>query len=490
MYNTYASVAIEVVILQQLLKVKIVIQDTKFIDLYNFIALIYYTESCKDYDAPNILTLDNILVYNNDADSTSAMFNIILQGCGFYNSSACYWHKHDVILKNSDFEGNNNLGDIFNIFLKQTLVTSVTITVHNCSVFNNIDTRFIVTQSETEILWQFTHQIILSVVNITHNRHKNGQNLLSFMHAHVNFEAEVVISGNSYYDSIVRLFFSQLKFHGCIEMSNNTAYRLINTCENSYFIVQEAVTLRIVGNLFHNVINFADWEDNIFALNLTKKCQLQFSSSRGNLDDQFKVNSTGIQYNIIVSNNTYVLPKYLITLYSDLGLTRNCTWLAKASFKTTKPNDTAKQFIHHNYTVAQPISTKSVPSKICQCVTSNKCNCTLRQLGSIYPGQTQKVNLTIPTLVSSNTFSLITVRVLSTSEEVCSIDDLTEIYQLKSNHYCQEYHYAIKYYTFKTCELYLRTQQHDTEIFLCDLIYVRLDLHYKIMPAIVTPCCN
>ena len=466
--NTCASVALEVVILQQMYKVKVAIQDTKFLDLYNVIALFYYTELCKDYDAGDSLILDNILVYNNVANCSSAMFNIILQECGFYNSSACYWHKHDVILNNSNFEGNSN-GDIFNIFLKQTLVTSVTITIHNCSVFNNTDTQFIVTQSEIEILWQFTHQITLNVVNITHNWHKNGQNLLSFMHAHVNFEDEVVISGNSYYDSIVRLSFSQLKFHGCIEMSNNTAYRLINTCENSYFIAQEAVTLRIVGNLFHNIINYADWEDNIFALNLAAKCQLQFSSPRGNLDDQFKVNSTAIHYNIIVSNNTYVLPKYLITLYSDLGLTRNCTWLAKTSFKTTKPNDTAERFIHHDYSVVQPISTKSIPSKICQCDTSNKGNCTLRQLGSIYPGQTLKVNLTIPTLVSSNMSSLITVRVLSTSEEMCSIDDLTEIYQLKSNHECQEYRYTIKYHTFKTCELYLRTQQLDTEIFFVRL---------------------
>ena len=465
------SVALEVVILQQPFKVKIVIQDSKFIDLHNSIALLYYAKACMDYVAEISLILDNILVHNNHADSSSAMFNIILQGSGFmYNRSACYGHNnHKVTVQNSNFEGNNNLSSIFNVFLKQTLVTSVDVAIYNCSVFHNTDTQFIVTQSEIEILWQFTHRITLKVVNITHNQHKNGHNLLSFMHGQVNFENETTISANSYYDSIVRVFFSQLKFQDCIDMSNNTAYRLINTCENSYFIAEEPLTLRIVQNLFHNVMNFADWEDNMFVLNLGKKCQLQFFSPRGNLDDEFKENINGIQYNIVMSNNTYVLPEYLVRPYSDLGLTRNCTWLAKASFKTTNPYDTAEQFIHHTYKVIQSISTKSFPSKICQCLTANKPNCTQRQLGPIYPGQTLKVNLTTPTLVSSNTSSMITVRVLSTVEEVCLLDDLTEMYQQKSSHDCQEYYYTIKHFTFKTCELYLRTQQHDTEIFFVKL---------------------
>ena len=251
------------------------------------------------------------------------------------------------------------------------------------------------------------------------------------------------------------------------------AYRLIDTYENSYFIAEEAVTLRIIKNIFHNVINFADWEDSILKLhtNGANTCQLQFSSPRGNLDDEFKENSTGLHYNIMVSNNTFVLPGYLIKFDSDLGLDRNCTWLAKTSFKTTKSHHAAEQFINiSNSAIMQHSDTNVIPSKICQCFINDSFTCNIRQLGPVYPGQTLKVNLTIPTLASSNALALMTVRILSNSEKACLIDNLAETYQLRNNHSCQEYYYTIKYHTFETCELYLRTQQHDTEMFFVQLI--------------------
>ena len=461
--HTPVAIALEVIVLKQLVKVEIILQNTNFIGLHNSIAVFYYAESCVDEDAKISLILDNTLVYNNHADFSLAMFYIILRGCGFVtnSSSGCYGNKHGVHFMNNNFEGNRNLSNVILIFLQQTLVSSVNIVIHNCSVFDNTDTHFIVTKSEIENLWQITHRITLSVVNITHNKHKNGLNLLSFMHGHVSIN-NMVITKNSYYDSIIKISFAEIRFQGCVVLSNNTAYRLIDTSDNSYFIAEEPVILRIDNNTCYNVINFADWEDNILELHDQSEgantCQLQFSSPRGNLDDEFKENSAGLHYNIMVSNNTFVLPGYLMKFESDLGLNRNCSWLAKTSFKTTEPYRTAKKFINiSNSVVMQSSATNVIPSKICQCFTNDNFTCNTRQLGPVYPGQTLKVNLTVPTLASSNALALMTVRILSNSEEACLINNLSETYQLKSNHGCQEYYYTIKHHTFKTCELYLRT---------------------------------
>ena len=64
---------------------------------------------------------------------------------------------------------------------------------------------------------------------------------------------------------------------------------------------------------------------------------------------------------------------------------------------------------------------------------------------------------------------MLTARTKNISNKGCIIENASEIFQIHTNHGCNEYNYTIKYNAFNECELYLRTQQHDIEI-----VYVKL----------------
>ena len=66
---------------------------------------------------------------------------------------------------------------------------------------------------------------------------------------------------------------------------------------------------------------------------------------------------------------------------------------------------------------------------------------------------------------------MLTARTQTLSKRGCTIENASEIFQLHANNSCNEYKYTIKnkFKVLNECELYLRTQHHDTEI-----LYVKL----------------
>ena len=125
MCNNFNPVALEVIILEQLVEVTVIIH---FTNLHNCKALNYYAKSCT-HNANHSLILNSVHVENNHANTSFPVFYFILHGCGFdFNSSGCYANKHHVLLTNSNIKGNKNVSKIISILLKQTLISSANIT--------------------------------------------------------------------------------------------------------------------------------------------------------------------------------------------------------------------------------------------------------------------------------------------------------------------------------------------------------------------------
>ena len=466
------SLVLEIMLLQESHNANISIQNTKFINMRNSTALYYYAGSYNS-TGRNTLLLNNIHVQNNSLATSHkrALFYIVLQGAGFifkiYRPHGSY--RHYIHVHNSHIEANSNMDTIVYIQLKETLLTMANISVYNCTVFNNTNSELLMTESEVENLWQLTHYVTLSYTNISHNNNIMGRvHLMSFENGKVKFEDGVIIQGNNYYESIIKLYLSVLWFHGHVIISKNVAYRLFKTLENSYFVLEENVKVEILNNTFHNVIKIADWEKDLLSTHPNGKrvCQIQFYSPKGNLDNKFK---RDLNYSIVVVNNVFELPEFLYDSELNLTFRRNCNWLADKSFKIIQSTSVFRKFLHMNNSANVSVTNNAIPSKICQCSSSQVNDCDKRLLGSVFPGQTLKAMLTIPSMAVDSALKLVTLN--NIAEDMCIIDSSSELYQQQNNLTCSQYSYTIKHHnpSIGKCKLYLSTQQHDTETF-----YIRL----------------
>ena len=246
---------------------------------------------------------------------------------------------------------------------------------------------------------------------------------------------------------------------------------------HNYFVFEKDVRVEVTNNTFHSNIRKTDWIDSnnlgyIGFYDSAKVCLLQFYSSRENLDDEFAQNKNNLNYTLFLSKNRITQPYYLAK--DDFGLNSNCSWLGNMAFKNTLPLQVRQAFIKPNDLTSTKADVYRIPSKICYCIPNNtECiDCTKREVGPVFPGQLLKLYLEVPSLISSVVnkrhyqYIMLTAAV---HKNGCKLENASEIFQSHEKHGCNEYKYRIKYGAFNECELYLRTQQHDTEI-----LYVKL----------------
>ena len=473
-FEDFSFIAIKFLLLDTNLSVDVSVADMYFANLNNSMALFYYAKFRRLYSQG--LLLNRIQVCENIGNLEFPLIYVIFHGFGLdFKSIVKCKHKSKVLIHNSTFNGNMNITAIVHVKLKNTLVTATNITFHNCEVLDNINTSFVVTDSEINTLLQLTHTIKLYDVKIINNtNYVPGVSLLSFAHCHPKFEGPIAIMNNSYYENIITLYFAALRFHGNISIAKNKAYMLVNTLENSYFVLEEEVRVEVTDNAFHSGIRKRDCIDNLESMNFydnSKICIIQFVSSRGNLDDEFVQNKTNISYALFLKDNIITEPQCQARY--DVGLSKSCLWLANMAFEDTPSADVMQAFIKLDNVNNTKADVNTIESKLCYC-TSNITNCCKREVGPIFPGQQLKLPLVIPSLNSSTSnkghhYIMLTAKTQGMPPEGCIIENVLEIFQMHRSYGCNEYTYTIKYNSSNECELYLRTQQDDTEI-----IYVKL----------------
>ena len=471
-YDNFSFIAASFLLLNTNLSANISITDLVFANFQNSMTLFYYAKYCRLNSQR--LYLNKIQGYKNKANLKFPLLFIVFQGFGFDFKSAQYCkQKSRVIILNSIFKSNMNITAIIHVKLKNTLLTATNITIYNCTFIDNMNTGFVITDSEINSLLQLTHTIKLKDVKIIDNTNDVSRvNLLSFSRCHPKFEGPIIIMGNKYYENIATLYFAALRFHGNISISKNKAYMLVNTLENSYFVFEENVKVEIVNNTFHNAVRNRDWMENLGLYDNTGICMIQFYSLRGNLDNEFAKNKSTFNYMLFKKNNIITQPQYLSRY--ELGLNINCSWLSNMAFETTSPIQVEKAFVKSSYATSTKADVYAIPSKLCYCTDSSSYNCTKREVGPVFPGQLLKLPLMIPSLNSptwnkDHYYTMLTARTQGIPSQGCIIENVSEIFQIHKNYNCNEYTYTIKYSSFNECELYLRTQQDDTEI-----VYVKM----------------
>ena len=449
--------AITSLLLQNNANVSVVIQNTIFTNFVNVAALYYYGEMCG-IGVNNNLTVRNCIVSNNTGNPSLKMFHIVLyniQCIRLFTSKQLYYLQQYTFVNftKCKFENNSNMTSMIYVSPASSRATTGYFYLEKNTFYNNRNAHFIIMKSNTDNIWQLSNYVVINNTNITSNVHDEGHNLMSFTNSWVWFNGPITIMDNHYYTRIANFHLSTCALHYVITISNNTARQVLS---GSFVILSENTTINITGNIVYILLN----QVLTYSVNSEPICRVQFYTAL-----KF-FNFSQLYIHMRMSNNTHMNSKYLPNF--DYG----CRWLSGNTFHKIglQPEFVFNKTFHadNNIVVTSNISKRPIPLSICQCTKSSnmtnieydhKPDCYSPHLGSIFPGQTLKVELMIQKQwLYNNTAAPIVV--YNTEEDDCSVVDTFQLYQTDLSQECNSYSYTLwpKDETVHVCEFFIGLQ--------------------------------
>ena len=137
----------------------------------------------------------------------------------------------------------------------------------------------------------------------------------------------------------------------------------------------------------------------------------------------------------------------------------DCTWLTGTAFQTNKAKDVFVKVlkIFKNTVINQTTTVRPIPLSVCKC-SNNISNCSVGNLGEIFPGQTLGVKLTVPKFwLIQERHKSTTLIVKNSQSDECAVVDTSQLSQTHFNHGCHQYSYTLwpSNLTSNICKLFL-----------------------------------
>ena len=464
------STALVLLMVQEKYKITFYVYNTSFSHLRNSGIMYYHGKSCGLSDNKNVVVFKNCQMKYNHGNSYLTMFYISI-----YSEDYTFLHVREkdtkqcnrqniINFKNCGFTNNLNMNSLIYVNLKNCLGLNTIVDIRNSYILNNNNVTFMTSNCQAKAFWQVSLIINIMFTNISFNIHNGSASLISLNNAVMKFMEIVIIKKNQYKKTaIIQLYFSILKFLSHSNISDNHARYILQSNEGSYYLLEEGATINVFNNIvysvFHNALSFNN--------NLEEICWFQFVSKRGNLDKDVR---EGIRLDFkIWLKNRYIIP-IMPTHQLTFLTSRNCSWLSDTAFQTTSSHIVYEKIITSRGRRPSRKEMKTVPSRLCHCLNITSYDCTERELGQIFPGQTLKTHLMMDALIPSKTSSItINVKNDRLPKNGCAIKDGLEMVQTGPSHSCFQYNYTIWFVgKYTKCELYLRTED------MIEIFYVRI----------------
>ena len=423
------------------------VYNTSFSRLHNSSIMYYHGESCG-VGKKNVVAFENCKMNYNCGNPNMNMFYISIYGEDYMFLDRKLCDKQNIInFTNCGFANNSNMNSLLYVNLKNSLTSNTIINIGDSYFVYNKNVSFIVSRGRLKVFSQLSLNINIKFTNITGNTHIGLASLISLKNAVMKFIDNVLINNNRYRIAIIELYFSVINFVNYAEFSNNHARHILYGKDETFYLLEEGSTINITNNIvyiaIHNTLSFDD--------NLEEICWFQFASKQGNLDKHVKL----FNYTILMKNIKYIAPVHQLSLKN-----RKCSWLTGTAFQTS-PSRSVYQKVFKTNGAKSPSKKDmmTIRSRLCHCVNTSY-DCTKRELGQIFPGQTLKAHLMMDPSIPSK-YDDITIKIESDNvppKHAC-VTDALEMIQTGPSHSCIQYNYTIWYAGHNTkCELYLSTE--------------------------------
>ena len=314
--------------------------------------------------------------------------------------------------------------------LSQTFKTDVEylqIFIVDCVFYNNHYVQVVSVESYTQAPENYFVSVIMKNVTVSLTTHDYDETI-SLFRVQVHMTNVILKSNNLYrYDSptgIISATMCYLAFSGYNEFSNNTAFSVISS-------TRLYITENTILNFTLNIVNSIFTSNEINSYDHIKPCVIQYTSERGNLDDEFQM-GTKLNYFVIFINNRITNVNLLSTGFM------HCAWdlTPSAAFTSSIPLHVNKKFINSDNNML-----KNRNKVLCLCA-KNITYCSNEEIGPFYPGQTVKISITINNVLTNNSVLMETI-IKSNSDLACT-NDQQSIFHLQSNE-CKSFEYAVEH---------------------------------------------
>ena len=456
-----SSSALKALMMQETYQVYIKISESNFTHFKNSSVLHYFGKSCGNDKLNVIVRFSRCNVSYNKESPRVNLFHVIIHSQGdllgsIKDRNHCDKQTNIISLVDCLIAENSNIQSLIHAILKNTLAFNLYIEVRHSKFIFNEAVKFISTQSELKALWQSSHYITMSEVFFGSNTHSYQVSLISSTNGLIKFSQNIIFKNNTC-GNIMRLRLSVLKFKGYSEFSFNQARHILKSTEGSYCLLKglEITTVVITNNFVYSVLDTKSAYDD----NLNEVCYFQFIKNRDERVENKKLN-----YKIIMINNTYTAPEHILTNISSM----KCTWFKGTIFSTNESQVVLEKLIKIKRISANSDNIGAINSSICLCKNTHSIDCSEHKLGSIFPGQTLQVNLSVNIIEAKRDSSVMMVaKTKDLPSFGCVIVNVGQIAQAHLISGCNQYTYTI-WSDKSVCELYLDI--HDKpEIFYVDL---------------------
>ena len=368
--------------------------------------------------------------------------SIIVENCAFYYNVAI-----------------NILMLWFNNYLDEWCTHSSNIKIENCDFIGNTG-KLIHSYAD-----HCTTNVFLKDVNFAKNK---ADILIGFINIVVEINGTVTFLENEVREEI-------MKFESCEISCTKTITFISNICKTiihmmsfykQYIKLMEHANITWINNTYHDLI--LTGPVYIGYIGMFPYCFFQFMALA---NDKPNVTETLAHYTISLSGNkqfqTISMSNYdsatlLNNIYVSInGLLTHCKWLHKGSFNGYSPGYINQhiiqvdghQWIHHK--------------EICYCPHDGPYDCTVDQLGPVYPGQVLQIELCMPQAVLDENILHVETHSASLPKTACKIAHQTELISSIRSH-SEIFNFTI-ISEIELCELFITVQP-----FVRSAFYVQL----------------
>ena len=340
-------------------------------------------------------------------------------------------------------------------FSKSVLITAeykVILSITNCNFrVNNSHVVMVYREEDNdEVLTTVTIQNT-AITSNTLMYECETQYLVMVSYARLLLIGEVIFSNNTVLNSIIVLTGkSEVVIDGQLQFSNNTALSIIDFQHNSheYVMINETSIVNITeNNLCAPFTTTSSVRKNRYPC-----CLFQYTSFR-NLDNKHG------KFLIRFHYNYYNKSACMLRSIQNMPTT-NCQWLPQSAFNTALPLDVNNEYIRYTDSTGtyHRLPHVNVPNTLCICTNISHCDCSITDIGFVYPGQTLTIFLYHYTEEYYNSNAVVAL-VSQPNMPLCRVIHGNQYQQnmLSNQLWCNAVNYTIAFPTSGWCKLFLQT---------------------------------
>ena len=429
----------------------LLIKNTQFIN-YNLFSLI-------DTENVNVIIVNsifngnqNILIAsyrgNGSNKSTTVAIKNTQFNCDYLNNTKLDYliksRNVDVIIVNCSFNGGLKILDLYGY--------GNDIRIINCNFSGSL--RALQAVGHPNNLLKVT--IIIKNSQFINSVLKDHNNLLMLLYSNLMLEGVVIFHTITNHSSIIEVHDrSTITIHGRVEFSNNIGGHLISFTESDSVFKSAVASIQYIKikdptiiSIHHNQLC------NYFALSTCEGTLYQFCIFQYYTNRTFEDGNFSIEY----YNNQLTVSKW--SCNSCYIPVTNCQWLPESAFHHMIPTEVNNRFIKH-VNNSDTIKMNIDQDTFCACNNQMNRDCTINDLGYLYPGETLNIFLYHKNITSAHHVTEIIVKndINIPGTWLCIVLSFAEHSQIITNNHCSKVSYSsLIFWLGNWCELFLKTK--------------------------------